>query len=642
MRRNKVLLIVIILMIVLVVLLGGGLAFAYFFTDTFKSDKEMFLKYVAKNSEILEILKDEDIANYGKKQETTPYTSDGQFKTDITASTTTTLDNTTVNALQNCNISFTGSTDKANNYKYQNINVNYSDAESLNLEYIQNGDSYGAKINDVIPKFVMVENNNLKQWANTLGLTEEQIQTIPDKIDLNSMESTTIFTDEEKEQIKTRYQNILIDNLTDDMFSKSETAENDIYTLTLTEEQSINLICKLLETLKEDEVIWNKVKQILTENSSITVENANEKIQGVKDKIQEILDSKPTQADNNPNICVINVYVKSKNLVKTEVAVGEDLTTKITLLKTSNGMTLQYLENGEETPSSITIEKTKSTNEVTYKINIIGSEENQKVDLSINFNGINTLEQVQESYEFNVANEDEQYIWTYKNIKRFVNEIERKTIADEEKWLLNGHSAESITTLFEQIETAIEQKNTTQMNNIGLEADDNPMKYYLPTAIPLGIITVMQHPNNGAIYGLSAGILGGTSIAMIIEKNALMSATNQTVQESQSQIKEMELSAFNSSIMPYLGTNVRGSQVNSLIQLIISSNSAEIREGTSRYIKLTYPDSLGQQQTISVENGEIVYSDKNAELDVDNNAVYTIKCDYDENGYINEVIITKN
>ena len=52
---------IILAIILVVVLLGAGFAYAYFATDAFKTDKELFFKYVG--SDILENIADEDLRN---------------------------------------------------------------------------------------------------------------------------------------------------------------------------------------------------------------------------------------------------------------------------------------------------------------------------------------------------------------------------------------------------------------------------------------------------------------------------------------------------------------------------------------------------------------------------------------------------
>ena len=74
----------IIIAIVLVICLGAGLAFAYFATDIFKSNKQIFSKYFSKNNEILELFNDSDLKAYAEKQKQNAYTSEGSIKTNVT------------------------------------------------------------------------------------------------------------------------------------------------------------------------------------------------------------------------------------------------------------------------------------------------------------------------------------------------------------------------------------------------------------------------------------------------------------------------------------------------------------------------------------------------------------------------------
>ena len=55
------------------------MAYAYFFTDYLKSDKEAFFKYILKNEELIDNLKDEDFSKYIEKQKNTAYSNNGEI-----------------------------------------------------------------------------------------------------------------------------------------------------------------------------------------------------------------------------------------------------------------------------------------------------------------------------------------------------------------------------------------------------------------------------------------------------------------------------------------------------------------------------------------------------------------------------------
>ena len=292
-------LIMIIIAIVLVICLGAGLAFAYFATDLFKSNKQIFSKYFSKNNEILELLNDPDLKAYAEKQKQNAYTSEGSIKTNVTFPDSS--QKQIADALQNCNITFNGKTDIANNYMYSNIKANYSQAQSLNIQLYRNNDIYALKIDDVLAKFLGVENNNLKELAGKLGLPQEQIASIPNKIDLNEVQSLNVFTNDEISQLKDKYFKIVTDNLKDDMFSKEKSNEYSVYTLSINNEQFKNISTKLMETLKNDDLLKNKIREFCSTKLGLSNENINQLIESYEKAIQlELDDLNNTNNDTNP------------------------------------------------------------------------------------------------------------------------------------------------------------------------------------------------------------------------------------------------------------------------------------------------------------------------------------------------------
>jgi len=291
-------LIMLIIAIILIICLGASLAYAYFFTDIFKNNKQLFSQYISQNLEILELFNDEDIKAYSKKQKNSPFTSEGSIKTNVTFPDSS--EAKVANALQNCNITFTGKTDNLNKYMHQTVKANYSDTQSLQFDIYQNGDIYAGKINEVLSKYIGIENNNLKEFATKMQLPEQVISSIPNKIDLNEIEkSTDVFSDEEKNSLKEKYLKIITDNLTDDMFSKEKSSDENIYVLTITEEQLKNIRIKILESLKDDETIINKFKEFLINKYNFTEDTVQTYITQYKKTIQEAIDNSDFSSDSN-------------------------------------------------------------------------------------------------------------------------------------------------------------------------------------------------------------------------------------------------------------------------------------------------------------------------------------------------------
>ena len=74
---------IVLLVILIVLLLAGGIAYAYYATDLFKTDKEMFFSYLIDEKTETEF-NQEKLIEYYAKQASTPYESNGEISFDTT------------------------------------------------------------------------------------------------------------------------------------------------------------------------------------------------------------------------------------------------------------------------------------------------------------------------------------------------------------------------------------------------------------------------------------------------------------------------------------------------------------------------------------------------------------------------------
>ena len=108
---------ILLAILIVVILLGVGGAYAYFATDAFKSNKELFLSY------LFDGLKDEELEEYIKKQENESYTNNG--KIEITAKgEDDRLDEETLQMLNNSKITLEGKIDNAKKLAEQTVTDN--------------------------------------------------------------------------------------------------------------------------------------------------------------------------------------------------------------------------------------------------------------------------------------------------------------------------------------------------------------------------------------------------------------------------------------------------------------------------------------------------------------------------------------
>ncbi len=92
---------------------------------------------------------------------------------------------------------------------------------------------------------------------------------------------------------------------------------------------------------------------------------------------------------------------------------------------------------------------------------------------------------------------------------------------------------------------------------------------------------------------------------------------------------KQEIAAFNSKITPYLGNSISGSQVNALIQYVISNNYTCVKsDELYKAITITYPISTGENTiTVDKTNKKVVDSGEKR-VPTSGNAYYTVSGEY--------------
>lgn len=447
MKSKKIVLIMIIILIAIILIGGGIFAYTYFMTDTFLTEQQAFYKYISKNSEIVEMLEDEDLSKYTDKIQNEAYSSNQEISIGVNQNVDEEMQKA-VDEIEKHKIVLTNNVDNANKYSEMGLNLKYEENDIIGGSLIRQNDYLGLKVNNVIEKYIVLENNNLKQFAKNLGLSEEQIAEIPDKIDFDKISNEKLFTDAELSEIKDRYLKAITDNLSEDMFSKNSQDDMSVYTLTINEEKGKAIMNSLIETLKNDNMILNKLKQLYIEQMEATEEEAQSLIDNIKTSLQsyqEELTGTSTSTDtvyddsvvdfsndiyddslvgateentiqdnNEDENLYISVYVSKRNLVKTEVNVCND--GKIILNKGENNTSLEVidLEGNSDTESAtnegtvpemlakISLEKSKTDNELSYILTIMQEENKELAKITLGYTGLAQMS--------NVGNEVHVYI----------------------------------------------------------------------------------------------------------------------------------------------------------------------------------------------------------------------------------------
>ena len=528
--KKKGILIAIIVLIVLLVLAGGAFAYIFFATDLLKTDKELFQKYAvqmgdSENGFIPSILEE-----YGNKKNTTAYENNGS----ISANTTITADSSTDTTLQElssvleqanaANISFSGRVDNANRKVEQNIVLNYSDTVNFPFNYKQDGDVYGLQADAISPAYIAFENNNLQEFAQKLGVTD--VSSIPNKIEFKEIQSLK-FTDEEKTHIVEQYVMPAFDRFTDDKFSREENADGSVtYVLSVTNIELRDTAVQMLETLKNDTMMLNKINSIIQETSQMFGEDSTEQSQLTAEQIDQAITS---LNEEDLKELMFQIGITQSNGVTSRLSISQDSTT-------------------------IYIDKQQSEDNITYNASITLANEDENniafagatsetFSLTMSYSGLST-NTATESISLNTSvAEKYDTRYSYTNTVTFGNAVSIEGFGQDTA-ILNNYNAEQITPFLTQVTLMIAQSNADLMNQIGFpETIGNPMLVWFT----------------------------GPSLAM-----NMLSAS--AVGSSQSDLSSAEVETFNSTFTNYEGEQ-RGVNVKSLCDSVrmhsLTANSGE-------------------------------------------------------------------
>ena len=155
-KKKNILIIVIISVLLLITVVIASL---YFFTDIFKSNRQMFVSELAQFMSVGEANVN-PLESYFTKKENTPYENNGSFSAVIQDSEFEEIDIPT--------IAFSGKSNKSQNQAEQNIEIQYSDDVKFPINYRQNGDMYGLQTDCVSKKYIAIENNLEEDTRNRI------------------------------------------------------------------------------------------------------------------------------------------------------------------------------------------------------------------------------------------------------------------------------------------------------------------------------------------------------------------------------------------------------------------------------------------------------------------------------------------
>ena len=128
---------------------------------------------------------------------------------------------------------------------------------------------------------------------------------------------------------------------------------------------------------------------------------------------------------------------------------------------------------------------------------------------------------------------------------------------------------------------------------------------------------------------------------MIISLGVLLFNKMGSSAKDAANMDEQEIANFNSKITPYVGDNISGSQVNALIQLVISIDNSAISSGDlSKTVSINYKSTNNKNNTISVNASKQLkdsVGDATRKVNTGAGIYYKVKATYGDDGLIKSI-----
>lgn len=408
MKKNKILVITIIVFLILAIT-GGAFAYLYVKTDIFKSGKELFGKYFSQEIDRIQKMTDfETISVYQNLNNENKYESITNVKTTYSEG------GEISNPLNNLSAKLDMQKDGEQNYFYANGKVLLKEEEIveeqtvekdniyLQAEIIKQDEQYGIRFTDAVKQFVTIKaDENLSNNANEIGIKNNLLETI-----INIIDGTEdIITKEKINEIIQKYLNIITTEMLNGNFEKQRnaiitynnlTTKTNAYSVSLTSEQVTNILVQILNNLKTETDIIDKISLVYN-----------------KDEILNKIDNEIKKINEEIEIPAIKITVYEQNevTIRTVVEIGQD---KIIIENTNQNGELKTIFNysklNNEQIEEYKIEIKKINTQYEEKIEVIATVTQGDQNSGILFSSV--IAQSENEIKYNLKFENNEDITT--------------------------------------------------------------------------------------------------------------------------------------------------------------------------------------------------------------------------------------
>ncbi len=305
----------------------------------------------------------------------------------------------------------------------QNMIIQYSEDVTFPLIYKEKADLIGIQTNNIGSKFVALKSGDLSEYKDILGImsTLQSFQMLQELNSINLLNKDVL--------------NKIQDSFTNENFSKTQNGDISEYKLSTSIEAIEGLLLEIYNTIEKElqnEDLKTKLKDLI---GNVGDENTDSKVD-------------------------IILYNRKSNLIKIGI----------------------HTEN-----INFEIDKMELGNEISYIINYERNEigtnkELNSLELEISFENILEGQIAKETYNLEIQDkiQNNTYIYEMVNEVEFINDFEVQDFTQDDTMFLYERTNEQISEFINAVEERLKDVNKTQMKEIGLQENQNPLNYIVP------------------------------------------------------------------------------------------------------------------------------------------------------------------
>ena len=610
MPRKKRITILVISIVLTILIILGILGYLYLKTDMFKTKETLFAKYLMQNFENIDILKIENNSEIEQKLNNNKYTSQITGTIEYTEKLGTSNEDKG-SKINDVSIKINSNVDKMNNYNYKDISIESGNEKLLGLEYLNQDETYGVRLND-IQEFVSIEKNEVSDNSEEAKIYN--IEKLTSKIDINSIFD---FTDEEKQQLANKYIGIIQSNISAEKYYKQSNAmitinnksiQANAYSIKLTIEEYNDLYIKILEQITNDEIILSRID--LIEDEIKEKYSGYEQDETLREKFVNYINKKIEEIQNN-NIgkeeVKLTVYENNAKTVRTAI---EKSTEKLTIdLYNESAIKIDRTVLGDKVEEQILkIEKTKDDVEFNTLLEYEESQDNEMVkNIQLNYQQEFGNDKLLKQVELVISNEECEGIFKIEDNTEIVQKFEDEITLDVENVELGKLQQEQK----EVIKKILNENFENQIANLNSIVSLNEYKIMLEN---LDIIekSSVQLPTNGKVTEIERKRFN-SQFEFFVSENLTVDNIKQLVDTAKNNFEDMKILTKDGNIEELDD------------EKLASDEASEYKKNISEILIGIKQNSNNTEKQESL----IKFLENNKDIK------YTVSVNYDDNGLVN-------